>query len=99
MKALRDATGADYALFTYVRDSYTSGGRVAMRVIGFVLLGGDIGGGYQIGLASLVDLRTGLVVWHNLLIDQTGDLRDETGARETADDLLKGLNDRRGSRR
>lgn len=99
VKALRDATGADYALFTYVRDSYTSGGRVAMRVIGFVLLGGDIGGGYQIGLASLVDLRTGQVVWHNLLIDQTGDLRDETGARETADDLLKGLNDRRGSRR
>lgn len=88
---LREATGADYALFTYVRDSYTSGGRAAMRIIGFVLLGGDIGGGYQIGLASLVDLRTGQVVWHNLLVDQAGDLRDEAGARETADDLLKGL--------
>ncbi len=88
---LRDATGADYALFTYVRDSYTSGGRAAMRIIGFVLLGGDIGGGYQIGLASLVDLRTGRVVWHNLLVDQAGDLRDESGARETADDLLRGL--------
>lgn len=89
--ALRDATGADYALFTYVRDSYSSGGRVAMRVIGFLLLGGDVGGGYQIGLASLVDLRTGQVVWHNLLVDQTGDLRDEAGARETTEDLLKGL--------
>lgn len=88
---LRQATGADYALFTYVRDSYTSGGRAAMRVIGFLLLGGDIGGGVQIGLASLVDLRTGLVVWHNLLLDQTGDLRDPAGARETADDLLKGI--------
>jgi hypothetical protein len=88
---LREATGADYALFTYIRDSYTSGGRAAMRVIGFVLLGGDIGGGFQIGLASLVDLRTGQVVWHNLLVDQAGDLRDEPGARETADDLLKGL--------
>jgi hypothetical protein len=62
-----------------------------MRVIGFVLLGGDIGGGYQIGLASLVDLRTGQVVWHNLLVDQAGDLRDEAGARETAEDILKGL--------
>jgi hypothetical protein len=91
VSALREATGADYALFTYIRDSYTSGGRVAMRVIGFVLLGGDIGGGYQIGLASLVDLRTGQVVWHNLLVDQTGDLRDESGARETVGDLLKGL--------
>lgn len=88
---LRQATGADYALFTYVRDSYTSGGRAAMRVIGFVLLGGDIGGGLQIGLASLVDLRTGQVVWHNLLLDQAGDLRDPAGARETADDLLKGI--------
>lgn len=91
VSVLRDATGADYALFTYTRDSYTSGGRAAMRIIGFVLLGGDIGGGYQIGLASLVDLRTGRVVWHNLLVDQAGDLRDEPGARETADDLLKNL--------
>jgi hypothetical protein len=89
---LSAATGADYALFTYVRDSYTSGGRAAMRVIGFLLLGGDIGGGVQVGLASLVDLRTGQVVWHNLLLDQTGDLRDPAGARETAGDLLKGIN-------
>lgn len=88
---LRQATGADYALFTYVRDSYTSGGRAAMRVIGFLLLGGDIGGGMQVGLASLVDLRTGQVVWHNLLLDQTGDMRDPGGARETAGDLLKGI--------
>lgn len=93
---LRQATGADYALFTYIRDSYTSGGRAAMRIVGFVLLGGDIGGGAQIGLASLVDLRTGQVIWHNLLLDQTGDLRDQSGARETADDLLKGI---RGAQR
>ena len=91
VSALREATGADYALFTYVRDSYTSGGRAAMRIIGILLLGGDIGGGQQIGLASLVDLRTGQVVWHNLLVDQTGDLRDEAGANETADDLLRGI--------
>ncbi len=87
--ALREATGADYALFTYLRDSYSSGGRVAMRVIGFVLLGGDIGGGMQVGVASLVDLRSGQVVWHNLLVDQTGDLRTPEGASETAGDLLR----------
>lgn len=92
VRVLREATGADYALFTYVRDSYTSGARAAMRVVGFVLLGGDIGGGYQVGLASLVDLRTGQVVWHNVLVDQSGDLRDEAGAHETAEDLLRGLN-------
>ncbi len=86
---LRKATGADYGLFTYIRDSYATGGRTAMRIIGMVALGGDIGGGTQIGVASLVDLRTGQVVWHNLLVDQTGDLRDLQGARETAGDLLR----------
>jgi hypothetical protein len=91
VSALREATGADYALFTYIRDSYTTGGRAAMRVIGFLLLGGDIGGGMQVGLASLVDLRTGQVVWHNLLLDQAGDMRDPAGARETAGDLFKGV--------
>ena len=88
---LRKATGADYGLFTYIRDSYASGGRQAMRIAGLLLLGGDIGGGVQIGLASLVDLRSGQVVWHNLLVDQTGDLRNLDGARETAGDLLKGV--------
>ena len=91
VEELRKATGADYGLFTYIRDSYTSGGRAAMRIVGFLLLGGDIGGGMQVGLASLVDLRTGQVVWHNLLVDQTGDLRNLEGARETADDLLRGI--------
>lgn len=91
VQVFREATGADYGLFTYVRDSYASGGRTAMRVAGLLLLGGDIGGGTQVGLASLVDLRTGQVVWHNLLVDQTGDLRNLAGARETADDLLKGV--------
>ena len=88
---LREATGADYALFTYVRDSYASGGRTAMRVAGMILLGGDIGGGMQVGVASLVDLRTGQVVWHNLLVDQAGDLRNLAGARDTAGGLLKGI--------
>ena len=34
--ALREATGADYALFTYVRDSYASGGRTALRIFGML---------------------------------------------------------------
>lgn len=88
---LQKATGADYALFTYVRDSYTSAGRKALRIIGFLALGGDIGGGSQIGVTTLVDLRTGQVVWFNFLARQTGDLRDPQGAKATVDDLLKGL--------
>ncbi len=89
VSVLREATGADYALFTYIRDSYTGSGRAAMRVVGALLLGGDIGGGEQVGLASLVDLRTGRVVWFNLLIDEHGDLRDAAGAHDTVASLLK----------
>jgi hypothetical protein len=86
-EVLREATGADYALFTYVRDSYTSGGRAAMMVVG-ALLGVGLGGGVQVGFTSLVDLRSGQVVWFNFLVDQTGDLRDEDGVAETVEDLL-----------
>ena len=90
VSALRDATGADYALFTYIRDSYASDGRVALRVIG-LLAGADIGGGWQIGVATLVDLRTGKVVWFDLMARQSGDLRQEDGAQATVEKLLKDL--------
>jgi hypothetical protein len=94
--ALRDATGADYALFTYVRDSYASGGRTALRVFGFLAgaamgTGLDIGGGQQLGVATLVDLRTGKVVWFNQLARQTGDLREAEGADKTVALLLEDL--------
>lgn len=91
VEELRKATGADYALFTLVRDSYTSGGRKALRIAALLLLGGDIGGGAQVGVTTLVDLRTGQVVWFNFLARQTGDLRDQQGATATARQLLKGL--------
>lgn len=91
VEEIRKQTGADYALFTYVRDSYTSGGQAALRVIGLLLLGGDIGGGQQVGVTTLVDLRTGQVVWFNFLAKQTGDLRDEQGAANTAQSMLKGF--------
>lgn len=93
---LREATGADYALFTYIRDSYATGGRKTLRVLGFLAGAAvgqvvDIGGGYQVGVATLVDLRTGQVVWFNLMANQTGDLRDAEGADATAEQLLRGL--------
>ena len=90
-QVLQRATNADYGLFTYIRDSYTGSGRAAMRVIGALLLGGDIGGGEQIGLASLVDLRSGQIIWFNLLQADIGDLRDAAGARATVAHLLKDI--------
>jgi hypothetical protein len=91
VEELHKITGADYALFSYIRDSYTSGGRRALRIASLLLLGGDIGGGQQVGVITLVDLHTGRVVWFNYLARQHGDLRDEAGARKTVQDMLVGL--------
>lgn len=94
VQEIQQLTGADYALFTYVRDSYSSGGRTALRA--FAMLAGaavgsyvDIGGGMQIGVATLVDLRTGRVIWNNLLVKQTGDLRTDAETTEAVNELLK----------
>ena len=87
---MHDRYGSDYALFIFVRDSYSSAGRVAFQ-IGAAILGVGIPGGQQIGFASLVDLRTGNIVWFNRLLSGSGDLRTEQPAQKTVDNLIKGL--------
>jgi len=87
---LRDEYGADYALFVFVRDSYTSTGR-AIMMLGAAMFGVGIQGGTQVGFASLVDLRTGNIVWFNRIANSTGDLRTEKPAGKTVEDLLEGL--------
>ncbi len=81
-------TGADYALFSWVRDSYASSARKAMMV-GLAMFGIVSGGSTQVGYASLVDLNSGRVVWFNRLFRGTGDLREAQAAAETVDTLLK----------
>ena len=87
---LRARTGADYALFFWVRDSYASAERKA-AMVAMALLGVGIAGGSQIGYASLVDLRTGRIVWFNNLARAFGDLREAKPAEETVDSLLRGF--------
>ncbi len=87
---MRQRYGADYALFIFVRDSYASAGRVAF-IVGAALLGVGVPGGQQIGFASLVDLRTGDIVWFNRLLSGTGDLRTEEPAQRTVNNLIKDL--------
>ena len=90
VRALQQRTGADYALFTWIRDSYASPERkatmVAMALLGSLMLGGE-----QVGYASLVDLKTGRVVWFNELSRMSGDLREAKPAAETVEALLKGF--------
>jgi hypothetical protein len=88
VKPLRERTGADYALFTWVRDSYASNERKA-AMVALALLGAISFGGEQQGYASLVDLRTGQVVWFNQLDRMSGDLREPAPAVETLQALLK----------
>jgi hypothetical protein len=83
---LRQHYKADYALFTFVRDSYSSDSRKALSVL---LMRPT--GAVQQGFASLVDLRTGRIVWFNRLADQYGGLRDEKSAGESVEHLLDGL--------
>jgi hypothetical protein len=92
VQPLRQKTGADYALFTFVRDSYASAERKAAIVM-MAMLGVGLTGGFQVGYASLVDLRDGRVVWFNHLLRGTGDLREAESAKETVNELLRDLPD------
>lgn len=87
---IKQKTGGDYALFTWVRDSYTSGERFAAMIALAILSRGQAGGagGQQVGYASLVDLNTGQVLWFNRLLRATGDLREPDKAAETLNALL-----------
>jgi hypothetical protein len=87
---LRAKTGADYALFFWVRDSYASAER-KVAMLALAMLGVGITGGVQVGYASLVDLKDGRVVWFNNLVRMSGDLREAKAAEETVEALLKGF--------
>jgi len=91
VQPIKKATGADYALFSFVRDSYASDERKAAMVAMAILTLGRaaLTLGVQTGYASLVDLNTGRVVWFNQLLRGTGDLRDAENAAETLDALLR----------
>jgi hypothetical protein len=93
-------TGYQYALFLHAEDNIVSGGRVALQVLGIAgcfvgFCAPNVGGGGQFAYASLVDLRTGEVVWFNVL--QTGsqiagikfgDMRTPDGAAQMVERLL-----------
>jgi hypothetical protein len=97
---LGQRTGMDYALFLYAEDSFASTGRVALQVLGVAgcivgFCAPNIGGGGQFAYASLVDLRSGEVVWFNVLQAGTqiaginmGDIRKPEGAAQMVDRLL-----------
>lgn len=86
--SIRQKTGADYALFTFMRDSYASSERVATMVVA-AMFGIGLPGGVQVGYVSLVDLNTGEILWFNRLVRGTGNLRTASAARESLDALME----------
>ena len=93
-------TGYDYALFLHAEDSVASGGRIALGVLGLAgcfvgFCAPNIGGATQLDYAGLVDLKTGEVVWFNVVRAGSeipgiafGDLRTPQGAAQMVDRLL-----------
>jgi hypothetical protein len=97
--AIGKKTGYDYALFLHAEDNIVSQGRVALQVLGVAgcFVGfcvPNVGGGGQFAYASLVDLRTGEVVWFNVLQTgsqiagiKMGDIRTPDGAAQLVERL------------
>lgn len=97
---LGQKTGYDYALFLHAEDEVASGGRIALGVLGLAgcvvgFCAPNIGGQQQLDYASLVDLKTGQVVWFNVVLAGSqvpgikfGDLRTPEGAAQMVDRLL-----------
>ena len=89
---LGEIGGGNYALFVYTHDSFGSSGRKALQLAG--LLGCGLGvcivfsGSVHFHYASLVDLKTGDVVWFDYLPAVDGDIRKTDGAQALVDKLL-----------
>lgn len=90
VQAIGAKYGADYALFSFYRDYQASGGRIALSFFGALMGVGIVTGG-EVGFASLIDLRTGDIVWFNKVTTGVGELRHEATARATVDALFKDL--------
>lgn len=87
---------ADYALFVHYRDYQASGGRVAFAILAAAAgVGVPMGG--EMGFASLVDLKSGDIVWFNRVIAGSGELRKPDGAAATVNGLLAGIPTSQGS--
>jgi len=93
-------TGYDYALFLHAEDSVASRGRIALGVLGLAgcfvgFCAPNVGGATQLDYAGLVDLKTGEVVWFNVVRAGSevpgisfGDLRTPQGAAQMVERLL-----------
>ncbi len=89
VRELGEAHNADYALFVGANGTYASAGRVAAAV-GLAIVGVGIPLGNQVAYASLVDLRTGNVIWFNTILAAPGqDMRTPEGAQSLVAAMMR----------
>ncbi|GJM13182.1 MAG: hypothetical protein DHS20C12_15850 [Pseudohongiella sp.] len=88
-RVLAADNNANYALFVYFRDSFSTGGRIAMQIAAAAVAGVVIPGGQQAAFASLVDLDTGDIVWFNFALSTQGDSREIEGVEGAVEELLE----------
>lgn len=88
---LAEEHGADYALFAFYRDQQASGGRMALAVLAAAAVGAGMKTNREYGFASLVDLRTGDIVWFNVVAAGSGELREAEGAQNAVTTLFKDM--------
>jgi hypothetical protein len=77
-------------LFVFYRDYQASGGRVAFAILA-AAAGAGVSTGSEHGFASLVDLKTGDIVWFNVVRAGSGELRDKNGAAAAVSVLFKDI--------
>jgi hypothetical protein len=93
-RTLGESQSTDFALFLFVRDGFESGTRVGAAVIA-AALNVNLSRPVLAAYASLVDLRSGEVVWFNRTIvlrapfGNSADLREPSGADEAVKLLMK----------
>jgi hypothetical protein len=86
--AISSGENAAYALFMFGDGTYSTSGRVAMTVAMAMLGVGMPTGGQQV-FVSLVELKTGRVVWANHVIAGSNDMRTPEGADALAKALFQ----------
>ncbi|MBK6706055.1 MAG: hypothetical protein IPG54_00635 [Sphingomonadales bacterium] len=86
---------ADYGLFLFSHDSFESAGRRAAQLV-TALMGGANNGGAHFGYAALVDLGSGDILWLNVDLKASGDVRTPEGAASRIEQLLAGFPARAG---
>lgn len=86
---------ADYGLFLFSHDSFESAGRKAAQLVS-TLMGGANNTGAHFGYAALVDLDSGDILWLNVDLKASGDVRTPEGAASRIEQLLTGFPDRTG---